>query len=133
VTASRVLFDTWAWWEVLRGTAEGARLQERYLDTPGVEVLTSAISLGELSAKLSSQNSEDSIPLTMSSIRHSSTVVDLNGELAVAAGVLRTQPRKRSRTASLADAIVLATARQNGARVVSRDRDLAGEPDVTSD
>jgi predicted nucleic acid-binding protein len=132
VTASKVLFDTWAWWEVLQGSPAGARLARRYLDAPGVQVLTSALSLGELSAKLSSQGSEESIPTPMNSIRHACALVDVTGELAFGAGVLRTHLRKRSRSASLADAIVLATARRQGALVISMDRDFAGEPDVAA-
>ncbi len=132
MTASKVLFDTWAWWEVLQGSEVGAALQRRHLDAPGVQVLTAAISLGELSAKLSSQGSEDSISPTVSSIRRASAVLDLTGELAVEAGMLRTRLRKRSKAASLADGIVLATARQNGARLVSNDRAFTGEPDVSS-
>jgi predicted nucleic acid-binding protein len=130
VTASRVLFDTWAWWEVLQGSPDGARLQRRYLNVAGIQVLTSAISLGELSAKLASQGQEESIPITVSSIRQASTVVDLTGDLAVGAGILRSRLRKRAKSASLADAIVLATARQHGARVISIDAAFAGEPEV---
>jgi predicted nucleic acid-binding protein len=130
VTASKVLFDTWAWWEVLQGSTAGARLQRRYLDASGVDVLTSAISLGELSAKLSSQLAEESISLAVNSIRNSSTILDLTGELAVAAGVIRTRLRKKVQSASLADGIVLATARQHGARLISQDRAFGGEPDV---
>lgn len=130
MSASKVLFDTWAWWEVLQGSRPGARLQRRYLESVGVQVLTSVISLGELSAKLSFQGLDDSIPVTMSSVRQASTVVDLTGDLAAEAGILRTRLRKRVRSAGLADAIVLATARQQGARVISIDAAFAGEPDV---
>jgi predicted nucleic acid-binding protein len=133
VTASKVLFDTWAWWEVLRGSMAGARLQRRYLDASGYDVLTSAISLGELSAKLSSQGAEESIPLAVNSIRNSSAVLDLTGELAVAAGRIRTRLRKKVKSASLADGIVLATARQHGARLITQDRAFGGEPDVASE
>ncbi len=130
VTASKVLFDTWAWWEVLQGSPAGARLWRRYLDSSGVQVITSAISLGELSAKLASQGLEASIPVTISSIRRSSSVEDLTGDLAVEAGILRTRLRRKVRSASLADGIVLATARQHGARLISIDPALVGEPDV---
>jgi predicted nucleic acid-binding protein len=126
-----VLFDTWAWWEVLQGSAKGAALQHRYLDAPGVQVFTASISLGELSAKPSSGGAEESILLAVSSILHASAIVDLSGELAVNAGMLRARLRKRSKSASLADAIVLATARKSGARVISTDRAFAGEPDVS--
>lgn len=130
MTASSVLFDTWAWWEVLQGTPGGARLKRRYLDAPGVRVLTSAVSLGELSAKLSSQGLEGSIPVTVTSIRQASSVEDVTGDLAVEAGVLRSRLRKKARSASLADGIVLATARKFGARVISIDSAFAGEPAV---
>jgi predicted nucleic acid-binding protein len=132
VTASKVLFDTSAWWEVLQASAVGASLQGRYLDATGIQVLTSAIALGELSAKLSAAGAMGSVSPTVSSIRRASVVVDLTGELAVEAGILRTRLQKRSKSASLADGIVLATARDNGARLVSNDRAFAGEPDVSS-
>jgi predicted nucleic acid-binding protein len=132
VTGSKVLFDTCAWWEVLQGSAEGATLQRRHLDAPGVQVLTAVISLGELSVKLSSQGSPDSISPAVNSIRRSSVVLDLTPELAVEAGVLRTRLRKHSKTASLADGIVLATARRNGAQLISNDRAFTGETDVSA-
>lgn len=130
MTASSVLFDTWAWWEVLQGTPTGSRLKRRYLDARGIRVLTSAISLGELSAKLASLGLEGSIALTASSIRQVSTVEDVTGDLAVEAGVVRARLRRRTKTASLADGIVLATARKYGARLISNDSAFAGEPDV---
>ena len=133
MTGSKILFDTWAWWEVLQGTAVGAILQRRYLDAPGVQVLTAAISLGELSAKLSTEGSEDSISSAVASIRRASIILDLSAEIAVEAGILGTRLRKRSRAASLADGIVLATARQNGARLVSDDRAFIGEADVSAE
>jgi len=132
VTASKVLFDTWAWWEILQGSPDGAAIRQRYLDATGVQVLTAAISLGELSAKLSSEGAPDSVPLAINSIRHASLIVDLTGELAVEAGLLRTRLRKRARSASLADGIILATARQQGAKLISIDRAFVGEPDVSS-
>src|SRR5271170_4522479 len=95
VTASKVLFDTWARWEILQGIPEGARLQHRYLDASGVEILTSVISLGGLSAKLASQGPEDSIPLTITSIRQSTKIMDLTSDLAAEVGILRSRLRKR--------------------------------------
>lgn len=133
MTASKVLFDTWAWWEVLQGSSVGAQLKRRYLDAKGVQVLTSAITLGELSAKLASQGLEPSIPVMTSSIRQASTVEDVTGDLAVQAGMLRARLRRRAKSASLADGIVLATARKCGARLVSTDSAFRGEPDVGSD
>lgn len=131
MTASKVLFDTWAWWEVLQGSPQGTVLRRRYLDAPGVQVPTAAISLGEFAAKLSSEGASDLVPLTIHRVRHASVIVDLTAELAVEAGLLRTRLRKRGKSASLADGIVLATARQNEARLISVYRAFAGEPDAS--
>ena len=55
MTASRVVLDTWAWWEILRGSSKGANLQRRYLEPEGTRVFTSAITLAEVAAKMASE------------------------------------------------------------------------------
>ena len=132
MTASKVLFDTWAWWEVLQGSEKGAALERRYLDASGIHVVTSAITLGELAAKLASQGAGAAISLAINSVRNASEVAEVPGDLAVEGGLLRAQLRKRSRSASLANAIVLATARQMGARLISADKAFNGELDVST-
>jgi predicted nucleic acid-binding protein len=132
VTGSEVLFDTWAWWEVLEGSPAGAKLRRRYLNGDSkTKVLTSTITLAELSARLSAAGHEEVIESAIISLRNFSTVIDVTADLAVRAGPLRTALRKRDRSASLADALVLVTARDRGATVISADTALVGEPDVT--
>ena len=70
MTASKVLFDTWAWWEVLQGSEKGAALERRYLDASGIHVVTSAITLGELAAKLASQGPERRSLLAINSVHN---------------------------------------------------------------
>lgn len=121
MTASDVLLDTWAWWEILGSTPHGEQLRDRYLDRKGLRVYTSTISLGELSAKLASIGEERRIGLMASSLRAHSELMDVTPEIALRAGVLRKKLRTDEPQASLADAIVMATAIQCKARVISDD------------
>ena len=131
MTGSRVLLDTWAWWEILRGSTKGVDLQRSYLEPQGTRVFTSSITLGEISAKMTSEGQKRDIPLVVASIRRESEVVDVTPEIAVSAGVLRQDLRKADSQASLADAIVLSTARDLDAILVSADPAFVGQPDAT--
>lgn len=130
MTGSKAVFDTWAWWEVLRGSPMGLRLKSRYLDSDGVRVFTSTISLGEVAAKLASEGRLEDVPVVISSLRGASEFVEVTGELAVAGGRLRARLRERQASASLADGIVLETARSLRATLVSQDRAFRGVADV---
>jgi predicted nucleic acid-binding protein len=130
VTGSRVAFDTWAWWEVLQGSEIGVKLATKYLPEENSRVFTSAISLGELSAKLSLQGSSLSIPVMAASVQRRSEVVDVTSDLALEAGQVRTALRRVHPSASLADALVLLTARRSGAKLISIDPAFKKEPDV---
>ena len=130
MTASRVVLDTWAWWEILRGSSKGANLQRRYLEPEGTRVFTSAITLAEVAAKMASEGHKGDIPLVVASVRRESEIVDVTPEVAVSAGILRQDLRKIDSRASLADAIVLSTARGLEAILVSADPAFGNQPDV---
>jgi len=126
VSDSDVLFDTWAWWEYLVGTAVGTSLRERYLEGQRFRVHTSALTFGELSAKLVSDGARDRVAPACGAIRRLSHVWEVNPDIAEEAGRVRDELRRTSRTASLADAIILVTSRRAGARLVSGDPAFAG-------
>lgn len=130
MTGSDVLFDTWAWWEYLHGTDVGTRLRDRYLRSGGSRIHTSAISLGELAAQLSSQGLPERVPAVCGSIRRMSHIWDVTADIAQEAGVARAQLRRHSRQASLADGIILVTAHRAAARIVSNDPAFAGQAGV---
>jgi predicted nucleic acid-binding protein len=126
-----VLFDTWAWLEVLRGSAVGARLRNDYLDDEGVVVLTADISLAEASARLAAAGRDDLAPIAVDTIIDSSSaVVAIDRDDAVLAGPLRAELRRTAKDASLADAILLAMARNRGATLVSCDAAFQGLTEV---
>lgn len=59
-------------------------------------------------------------------VKEFSRIVTLDEELAVAAGNIRHEMRKSGRKFGLSDAIILATARANGAKVITADEDFRG-------
>ncbi|MGP8072520.1 MAG: PIN domain-containing protein [Thermoplasmata archaeon] len=131
MTESDLVFDTWAWWEVLHKTAVGLSLAERYFRSGKYRVHTSSISLGELSARLLIDGgTPEWIALMCGSIRRTSHLWDVTADIAQEAGVVRAQLREKSSSASLVDAIIYVTARKAGARIVSADPAFRGIPGV---
>ncbi|MDE1822203.1 MAG: PIN domain-containing protein [Euryarchaeota archaeon] len=128
---SRVAFDTWAWWEVLKGSEIGVDLQRRYLSRDGARAVTSVITLAELSAKLADQGSEHAIAPMSASLHHRGEIIELTEGIALSAGTLRKELRKAHRSASLADAIILSTSRKAGAKLISVDPAFRGQRDVS--
>jgi predicted nucleic acid-binding protein len=130
VTASDVVLDTWGWWEVFRGSTQGAVIRREFIGSDGVRLHTSAITVGEVTAKLASMGASARIDPVLGAIRRAGPLHDVTTELARTAGLLRAELRKSDSRASLADGIVLATARSLGARLISADPAFRGQPDV---
>lgn len=130
MTASEVLFDTWAWWEYLHGTSTGMSLRRRFVGPPGARIHTSAISLGELAAKLTASGAGDRVAAVCGHVRRTSRVWDVSADLAIEAGVARHALRAASPNASLADGIVAVTAKRAGSRIVSADPAFRDTPGV---
>ena len=132
MTESDVLFDTWAWWEYLFQTPTGASLRDRFVEGSRFRIHTSAITLGELGARLVEDGADDRVVPACGSIRRMSRVWDVTSDIAQESGSARARLRTWARSASLADAIVFVTARRAGARIVSADPAFRGLPDVIS-
>ena len=130
MSASDLLFDTWAWWEVLHGTRVGRSLRTRFLLDGKHRIHTSAISLAEVSARLASDGAPGRIEATCGAIRRESRIWDVTADIAVDAGRARGELPRTLRSASLADAVILVTARRAGAVLVSGDPAFAGVPGV---
>lgn len=128
VTASEVVFDTWAWWEVLHGTATGRRLQSTHLAAGKVH--SSAYVLAELAAKLTDAGREEDVPGVAHRLASAGRILPVDPLIAQEAGSLRRLLRKRDPGASLADAVMLATARSLGLKLVSADVAFKGQADV---
>lgn len=127
-----VVFDAWAWMEVLAGSRVGAALRKKYLDDEDVDVLTVDITLAELSARFVADGKAGLVPEVVDTVLGSSTaIVPISRDDAIQAGDLRRELRSRTKKdASLVDAVVLSVARNRGAKLLSCDAAFAGQPDV---
>lgn len=130
MTASDALLDSWAWWEILFATPTGEALARTYLDDPDVRVHASALAPAEIIAKLDAMGEGDWSEPVMRTFRGASQLHDVTASIARDAGLLRGELRQAETSASLADAIILATARRIGAVLVSNDGAFAGQDDV---
>jgi len=130
LTSESVVFDSWAWWEVVRSSALGDRLARRYLDRTEAKVMTVDYTLAEIAAKLAVLGLGDQIASSLSVIERGSDVLSISVEVAELAASLRLELRRTDRNASLSDAVVLATARNHGAILISGDPCYAGQRDV---
>lgn len=120
---AEVVVDSYAWVEYAEGSEEGARARE-YIE--GEHALyTPAIVVAELSDRSTRTDrrtawTESLYPF----VRGHTTVVPLTSERADRAGALKWELRETSPEAGLADAIVLGTAREHDARVLTGDPDF---------
>ncbi len=125
---SELLFDTWAWWEYLHRTPTGVSLRHRFVESGRHRLHTSAISLGELAARLDLEEHADRVDAACGAIRRMSRIWEVTPDIAEEGGRSRRRLRQSSPSASLADGIILATARRAGARIVSGDSAFDGVP-----
>lgn len=127
-----VLFDTWAWVEVLRGSEAGVRISGRYLDDPSQVVWTADISLVEMAASLH-RDGVDAGRIRSSVeevVARSDLVLRTEIRDAVAAPEARALLRVQRKDASLADGLIFAMARNRGALIVTCDHAFRGLPDA---
>ena len=132
-----VVVDSYAWVEYAEGSEEGERARkfiegEHALYTPSIVV-------AELADRSTRTDRRDAwIDTLYPYVRGNTTIVPLGPDLADLAGTLKWEMRESSPRAGLADAVVLATARENDARVLTGDPDFLVEAlsdeviDVTS-
>ena len=75
LTSESVVFDSWAWWEVVRSSAVGDKLARRYLERTEVKVMTVDYTLAEIAAKLAVLGLGDQIASSLSVIERGSDVL----------------------------------------------------------
>ena len=117
-----VLVDSWAWIEYLKGSSFGAKAKE--IIESGDELLLSTINVSEIYhflLKNKPAETENLIKFVLSS----SFVVELDTKIALKAANI-----KHSQKTGLADAIVIATAEENNAQILTGDDDFKGLKNV---
>lgn len=120
---SPIVVDSYAWVEYAEGSVEGESAREHI---EGSEPLvTPAIVVAELADRASRTGREDDWQGRLYPfVRRHTTIHSLDAELANRAGEVKWEMRESSPESGLADAIVLATAREHDARVLTGDPDF---------
>ena len=117
------VIDSYAWIEYFKASPEGERTK-RYVEGEGSA--TPSIVVAEVSRKLlreveAGKETRDQRTRHIEFIRASSQILDLTFDTATIAGENAVEMRKKIAGWGLADSIVLAHAREAGARVVTGD------------
>ena len=123
-----VFFDTWAWWEIIANTVRGRRLQARYVAKGDVRVHTSVLTLAEIAAKFGEADVRG--PKALALIEARAKVHPVGRDVAVGGGFLRAQLRVGNQHAGIVDAMILASARQARATLISGDPAFDEQPDA---
>ena len=121
--SSKYVIDAYAWIEYFRASEYGEVAKEYIENTNSV---TPSIVVSEVSRKLQKETelgneTPDGRLERLEFISATSQVVELDFELAVAAGKTACEMNKKEKGSGIADAIVLCTARNLGGKVVTGD------------
>ncbi|MEK6975673.1 MAG: PIN domain-containing protein [Candidatus Thermoplasmatota archaeon] len=125
-----VVFDAWAWFEVLDESPVGQRLWRYIHDRT---VVTPALAVAEVARVLHKRRGIRDADEFVKAARIRTRIQPLDDDIAALAGQLHQHLRKRDRNASLADAVMLATARTLGIPLISRDPCFKGCQDVRAE
>jgi len=119
---SKLVVDSWAWVEYLRGSKAGKKISERISNRE--ELWTSVVSLTEIVSKYRREGlSEQTAIEAIGSL--SKLGVPDRGD-AVEAGRIHAEVKTKSPNFGLADSFVLQLARKVGAKVLTGDPDFEG-------
>jgi len=114
----RYVIDSYAWVEYFMGTAAGERAK-RIIDSTADEKLTPTICVAEIYAKALRVEGLERAELRREFMKLRGAVVPLTEEIAVEAARVDVEMKKKIPGWGLADSIVLGTARQKKAKVLT--------------
>jgi len=128
----KYVIDSYAWIEYFRGTRAGVKAR-RYIEEENSA--TPTIVIAELSRKLlkeieAGRETPEGRRARLEFIRASTLIVNLTEDIAILAGEIDVERKRKVKGWGLADSIILATARKSKAKVVTGDehfRDLVEE------
>lgn len=128
-----IVLDSYAWIEYFLGSDTGRTVRE-YLNTE--EVVTPSIALAEIARKyLRDEVEQEEVLKRLNFISTSSTVMEINAELSLAAAKAYLELSEKAkveqlRRPGLTDGIILASGRALGAKIVTGDEHFKGLAEV---
>ncbi len=120
------VIDSYAWIEYFRGSHSGLKAR-RYIE--GGSAATSAITLAELQEKYLREK-WDFFQEDLNFITTRSLLVPIDRSIALLAGEINYLQKKTKKDWGMADSIVLATAKNASAKVITGDPHFKGMSDV---
>ena len=125
----RYLIDSFAWMEYFIGTTRGRRVRE-VVEEVTAECLVSAINIAEIYSKSIKTDGTARAEERRRFITSRCAVVEVGEHIAVEAAKIDVEMKEKVKGWGLADSIVLATARNSGARILTGDEHFKGSVDV---
>jgi len=125
----RYIVDSYAWLEYFMGTVAGEKAKKT-IDSSADEKLTPTICLAEIYAKVLRVEGLERAELERAFIKMRSAIVPLNEEIAVEAAKVDIEMKKKVTGWGLADSIVLGTARNRKAKVLTGDEHFLNMPET---
>ncbi len=110
------IIDSYAWVEYFKGTEQGKKAREFIEEKNSA---TSVVTIAELSEKYERENKNFDEDFNF--IASQTKIISLNMELALLAGKINYENKKKIKNWGMADSIVLSTANLNKAKVVTGD------------
>jgi predicted nucleic acid-binding protein len=110
------VIDTYAWMEYFRGSEEG-KIAQKYIENENSA--TSAVTIAELSEKYKRENKD--FEDDFSFIIVTTKIMNLDSEIALIAGEINCENKKKIKNWGMSDSIILATAKLLNAKVVTGD------------
>ncbi|HIE18684.1 TPA: type II toxin-antitoxin system VapC family toxin [Candidatus Bathyarchaeota archaeon] len=133
-TAVKIVVDSYAWIEVFIGSRKGMKAKELLIKAE--EIYTPDTVMAEIARKYFREgNDEETILDRLRAITETSAVTSIDVETALESAkccmeLLERARKARMRTPSLFDAIVLATARRQEAKILTGDEHLRDLPET---
>lgn len=119
-----VLFDSWAWIEYSSNSLVGEKIRSIYLDKTNT-IMTTTINLYEVYHKLLKERSSSVADEVIHKIISNTKIIQLNLEIIKLASKLKIEKKL-----GMADSIVLASAMQYNAKLLTGDPDFKNITDV---
>ena len=124
-----LVLDTYAWIEYFEGSPSGLKVKE-ILEDSKQPLFTPSIVLAELSDAVVKGKVKTNWDDLVRFVVFNTKIKDIDPSIALEAGMIKNEMRKKHPDFGLVDAIVLATSRKTDSKLLTGDPHLIGEVDV---
>ncbi len=121
------IIDAYAWIEYLEGSSRGVKIRN-IVENSKNKVYTCAVTIAEIVSKFLRRNFDPET--AFNAIIADSHVISVNDKLSFVAGQLHAEMRKHVKDFGLADAYILACAKNYNAKIVTGDPHFKNVKDV---